>query len=147
MGTVYGANATKALTPSGSDIIDQASGNAKLCVTYDSYEASALASASTIMMGSKLPVGARVIDVAIMADDMGSTVTCDVGDVADPDRYLDGVPVTTATESWSLLSDTANLGEINGFGYVITGDDDDQIMITTAGIWTGTIKMAVFYAI
>jgi len=99
------------------------------------------------MMGSKLPVGARVIDVAIMADDMGSTVTCDVGDVADPDRYLDGVPVTTATESWSLLSDTANLGEIDGFGYVITGDDDDQIMITSNGLWTGTIKMAVFYAI
>lgn len=152
MSAVYGVNATKFLTPTGSNILDQATFNAEVKMMYDSYEASALATASTITMGGKLPVGARIINVILYSDDMGSTVTCDVGDADDADRYLDGVDVTNANDVHSLLGAGTRLGEIDGFGYTVlgtgaNGGDDTQIVITTAGIWTGTLKLMVIYAI
>lgn len=145
--TVYGVNATKAKTPIGANIIDQATQDSKLCVAFDTYEASALETASTIDMCAKLPVGARIINVILYTDDMGSTVTCDVGDADDPDRYLDGIDVTNANDVHSLLGAGTRLGEIDGFGYVITGGKDQQIQILTAGVWTGTVKLAVVYAL
>lgn len=152
MSAVYGVNATKFLTPSGSNILDQATFNAEVKMMYDSYEASALASGSTITMGGKLPVGARVINVILFSDDMGSTVTCDVGDADDADRYLDGVDLTNANDCVSMLYAPTRLSEIDGFGYVVlgtgaNGSDDTQIVITTAGILTGTLKLVVIYAI
>jgi hypothetical protein len=147
MSAVYGVNATKLLTPSASNIIDQSTLHSEVKMMYDEYEASALATASTITMGGKLPVGARILNVILYNDDMGSTVTCDVGDADDADRYLDGVNLTNANDCNSLLIAGTRLGEIDGFGYVIDGDDDDQIVITTAGILTGTLKLIVLYAI
>jgi len=153
MAAVKGVNRTKADLPIGSSILGQATSDAKVCMIYDTYEASALENASTIAMGTKLPVGARVINVILYSDDMGSTVTCDVGDADDADRYLDGINVTNANDVHSLLGADTRLGEIDGFGYVVlgtgavSGGDDTQVIITTAGIWTGTLKLMVIYAI
>lgn len=153
MSAVYGVNATKLLTPSADSIIDQSTLHSEVKMMYDSYEASALATASTIAMCDKLPVGARVIAIALMNDDLGSTVTCDVGDADDADRYLDGVSLTNANDVNSTFYAPTRLSEIDGFGYrvlgtgAISGGDDQQLIITTAGILTGTLKMIVLYAI
>jgi hypothetical protein len=48
--------------------------------------------------------------------------------------------VTTANGS-------TDINAIAGFGYVITGTSDTQIIITVAGVWSGTLKMLVEYAI
>jgi len=152
MAAVKGVNRTKADLPIGSSILGQSTSDAKICAIYDEYEAAALATASTIAMGTPLPVGARVLNVILYSDDMGSTVTCDVGDADDADRYLDGIDVTNANDVHSLLGAGTRLGEIDGFGYVVLGTgangaDDTQVIITTAGIWTGTLKLVVIYAI
>lgn len=148
MAAVLGVNATKIATgPTGSNILGQGTANAGVYAMYDEYEASALETASTITMGSPLPIGARVLNVILYTDDMGSTVTCDVGDADDADRYLDGVDVTNANDVHSLLGAGTRLGEIDGFGYVVDGTNDQQILITTAGIWSGTVKIVVIYAL
>jgi hypothetical protein len=142
MSAVLGVNATLAAAGSiGSNIIDQATVGAVVKCIYDEYEASGLATASTITMGTLLPVGARILHVRLSWDDMGSTVTMKVGDAGDDDRYIvAGTSLTTANGS-------TDINAIAGFGYVITGTSDTQIVITTAGIWTGTLKMIVEYAI
>lgn len=144
----YGVNATKVATgPTGSNILGQATANAGVYAMYDEYEAAALTTGSTITMGSPLPIGARILNVIVFSDDMGSTVTCDVGDAGDTDRYLDGIDMTNANDCLSLLYAPTRLSEIDGFGYVITGTNDQQILITTAGVWTGTVKLVVLYAL
>lgn len=142
MSAVKGVNATlEAAGSFGSNIIDQATVGAGVKLMYDEYEASGLANASTITMGTTLPVGARILDIRFMWDDMGSTVTFKAGDAGDDDRYVvSGTSVSTANGATSINA-------IAGFGYVITGTDDTQIVLTTAGIWTGTLKMLVTYAI
>lgn len=142
MSAVKGVNATLAANGStGSNIIDQANIGAGVKIVYDEYEASALANASTITLGTELPVGARILDVRFCWDDMGSTVTFKAGDADDDDRYIvSGTNVTTANGS-------TGINAITGFGYQIDGDDDTQIVVTTAGIWTGTFKMLLTYAI
>lgn len=153
MTAALGVNATKYATPTGSNILDQATSRAGVYAIYDEYEAAALANASTIKMGTPLPVGARVINVILYSDDLGSTVTCDVGDADDADRYLDGVDMTNANDVVSLLGAGTRLGRIDGFGYrvlgkgTVSGGDDTQVIITTAGIWTGTLKMIIEYMI
>lgn len=152
MSEVKGVYNTLADSPIGSNISNLVQ-DAKLCVAYDEYEAKALANASTIEMCAPLPVGARIVNVIVYTDDMGSTVTCDVGDADDADRYLDGISLTTANTCFPLAGYTNALGEIDGFGYqilgtgLISGGDDTQIIVTTAGIWTGTLKLMVIYAI
>jgi hypothetical protein len=144
----FGVNATKIATgPTGSNILGQGTACAGVYAMYDEYEADALTTGSTITMGSPLPIGARILNVILYTDDMGSTVTCDVGDAGDTDRYLDGIDVTNANDVHSLLGAGTRLGEIDGFGYVITGTNDQQILITTAGVWGGTVKLVVIYAL
>ena len=141
MAAVKGVNATKADFPIGSSIIDQGTMNSKVVAVYDQYTAAALETASTITMGGKIPKGARIVDLVLFSDDMGSTVTMKVGDAGDDDRYIAaGSNVTNA-------NDRAALNLTAGFGYQVTGVNDDQIVITTAGIWTGTIKMILEYMI
>lgn len=152
MSAVKGVYNTLADLPIGSSISNLVQ-DAKLCMAYDEYEASALANASTIEVCAPLPVGARIVDIVVYCDDMGSTVTVDVGDADDADRYLDGVSLTTANSCMALAGYTNALGEINGFGYqilgtgTVAGGDDTQLIITTAGIFSGTIKFMVIYAI
>jgi hypothetical protein len=142
MSAVKGVNATKeAAGFIGSNILDQGMAGGFVKAIVDTYEASALADASTITMGTKLPVGATILDVIFQWDDMGSTVTFKAGDAGDDDRYMvAGTDVTTANGK-------ASISNIAGRNYVITGTSDTQIIVTTAGIWTGTLNMTVLYAL
>lgn len=141
MSDVLGVNATKQNAGFiGANIIDQGYKGFER-VIYDEYEASALANASTIKMGTKLPVGAVVVDMKFIWDDMGSTVTMKVGDAADDDRYVvSGTSLTTANGSCTINA-------CDGLGYKVTGTNDQQIIVTTAGIWTGTLRMVVKYVL
>lgn len=142
MSAVLGVNATLAAAGfTGSNIIDQATNKCYERVMFDTYEASALANASTITMGTLIPTGARIIGLTFQWDDMGSTVTFKAGDDTDDDRYVvSGTSVTTANGA-------VNINAVNGLGYVVTGTADNQIIVTTAGIWTGTFKMVLRYII
>ena len=141
MASVYGVNATKAADPSPSNILNPGTLGGKVRVMVDSYEAAALAAASTITIGKALPVGAIVIGGKLSWDALGAGVTLAVGDATTADRYL----AATAAAAAGI----ANLpDDVDGLSYVITGTADTVIKITTAvAAATGTISIIILYVL
>jgi len=139
MASVKGVNFTNITSvPAVNTASNEAYG--KLRVTYDTYEASSLASGSDISV-ARLPKGAVVYDVIIHHDALGSGVTLAVGDSADADRYIAATAAATAGKV--IMSED---GAIDGFGYEQTAETD--VLITTGGgTASGTIKVAVVYAV
>lgn len=148
MATVKGVNRTKADTPTtaGSNILGGGILGGKLRTMIDTYEASSLASGSIIEMGEYLPKGAKMVEVALMADALGSGVTLIVGDYEDDNRYIE------VSSTWNTANQVQRINAIDGRGYEVDettpGDTttDRQIIITTGGAAaTGTIKLAITY--
>jgi hypothetical protein len=141
MSAVLGVNATKQSSGfTGANIIDQGYRGLERCI-YDEYEASALATASTITMGEYLPVGAVVTDIVFMWDDMGSTVTFKAGVSADDDKFV------VASTNVTTANGSTRINNVDGLGFKVTGTSDTQVIVTTAGIWTGTFKMVLKYVL
>ena len=139
MASVKGVNFTNITS---TPVVNTASKEAygKLRVTYDTYEASSLASGSDISV-ARLPQGATVYDIVIHHDALGSGVTLAVGDSADADRYITATAAATAGKV--VMSED---GAIDGFAYDQTAETD--VLITTGGAAaTGTIKVAVIYSV
>ena len=140
MSAVKGVNVTKYDAGAQGDYaINKGLVNANLEVWLDSYEASALASGSTIDV-AHLPDGAIVVDTEIAWDALGTSRTLALGDSDDPDRYI------TAADASSAGS--ARGARVDGKGYVIgTNDGDNVVQILTAGgTATGTIKSRVVFS-
>lgn len=106
------------------------------------YEASALDSGSTISIGVPVPKGARIVEIVVLADDLGTTAgTLEVGDSGDTDRFIAAYATGSATFK-SLTKD----GKIDNLHYEFTANT--QLLITTAGAAiTGTIKGHFVYAL
>ena len=139
MASVKGVNFTN-ITATPQVNADSSEWTGKLRVQFDTFEASSLASGSDISV-ARLPSGAKVYDVAIHNDALGSGVTLAVGDSADADRYI----TATAAANAGVIS-MHNDGAIDGFGFEQTAETD--ILITTGGgSASGTIKMKVVYAV
>lgn len=92
-----------------------------------------------------VPLGARVTDVVLGSDDLDTngtpTITLDVGDGGDVDRYLAASTIaqTGAAPTGAILK--------TGFGYVYTAADTIDIMVKAApatGV-VGTVRLAVTY--
>lgn len=113
----------------------------RLRVQQDSYEASSLASGSDITV-ARLPKGARVHEIVVMADALGSGVTIAVGDGDSSARFIAATAMNTANKAIKLSAD----GKIAGIGHKYTSETD--LLLTTGGAAaTGTIKAQVFYAV
>jgi len=135
---VYGDNATKALSPSPSNIINPGLVGGRLRVSVDTYEASSLAAGSAIYMCPPLPAGAKVIGMVLSYDALGSGVTLKVGDASDDDRYLAAASAASAGTRDNIL--------IDAIGYEITSSTG-QIIITTGGAAAiGTVKLVVLWS-
>jgi len=142
MANYYGVNKTKTLTPDGGHIVSAGDLGGNIRIMYDQYEAAGEAAGSVIYMGQQLPVGARVLNVILAHDALGSA-TFDVGDTDDPDRYIDGANVSSA----GIVS-MSEAALVDGLGYEIDGDNDQDITILTiSDAVTGTIKLLVFYTV
>jgi hypothetical protein len=139
MASVKGVNFTN-ITADPIVNADSGEWSGKLRVQYDTYEASSLASGSDISV-ARLPKGAKVYDVAIHHDALGSGVTLAVGDGSDADRYV----TATAAASAGVIS-MHNDGAIGGVAFEQTAETD--ILVTTGGgSASGTIKCMVIYAV
>jgi hypothetical protein len=147
MATYKGVNRTKADTPRSSDsnIMDPGVQNGKLRTMMDTYEASGIAAGSIIEMGMKIPKGARVVEVKLMTDALGSGVELEVGDYEDPNRYITATGCNSANQ-------VTRLNAIDGDQYKIdettegdTSTDRYIIVTTSGGEATGTIKIEVTY--
>jgi len=149
MATLYGVNRTKAnsATSTGTLILEPGNGLSPVYCVSDTYEASAASINDIIEMGVKIPKNAVVIHAILHADALGSSVTLDVGDYEDDDRYLQAIACDSASVSYIEAS------QIDGRLY--TADEttagatttDLQIIVTVEGAAaTGTIKLVVLYA-
>jgi len=142
MATVKGVNRTVADAVTAAHVLDPGLFGGNVKVQLDTYEAAAIASGTVIEVGGDLPKGARVINVMLVNDALGASVTLDVGDEEDPNRYISAYDGSAAGVKWGDLAD--------GIEYAV--DDtvpttpDSQVLVTTGGATaTGTIKVAIFY--
>jgi hypothetical protein len=141
MAAVKGVNMTK-LTTFPVDYPDPSEVGGRVRVFSDTYVASGLAAASTITI-ARLPKGARVWDIHIFHDDLGTTAgTLSVGDAGSATRYLSAF----ATGSAGKQTMTGSNGASTGVGFEQTAETD--VLITTAGAAiTGTIRSVVYYTL
>ena len=126
------------ITADPSVNVDAAEAHGRMRVWYDSFEASYTASGDTITF-SRMPKGATIYQVRVVADALGSSVTIKVGDASDDDRYITATTMNTA----NLVTET---NAIAGAAYNYTAETD---LIATVGgaAATGTIKFMVFYTL
>ena len=118
--------------------VDAAEAHGRMRVWYDSYESSSTASGSTITF-ARMPKGATIWEVKVMADALGASVTIAVGDGDDADRFITATTMNTA----NLVTNT---NAIDGVGYNYSAQTD--LVATTGGATaTGTIKFMVFYTL
>jgi hypothetical protein len=136
MATVYGVNATKALTPTPANDIAAGQQLANKRVVYDSYEFSSTAAGTDVYVGAELPAGHRVVGMKLNTDALGGSTTISVGDTASAARYLAATDTSSAVNNDSIV--------IDGMGYVIgTATGDEQLLChLTGGTATGTLKIA-----
>lgn len=142
MSAVYGVNRT-ILNTEPREKLDPGLHDGRVKVLMDIYEASALEAASTIDMGGLLPTGARILDVILITDALGSGVTLEVGDDEDPNRYITSTACNTANQVTRLNAIAGQQYEVD---MTTASTPDNQVVITTAGAAaTGTINLIVLY--
>lgn len=148
--TVYGVNRTKANTPTsaGSNITDPGTLAGKVRCMVDTYTIIAgNVDGDLIHMGKSLPKGAYVLEAILSCNaSVAATVTADVGDAEDPDRYMAAVDLSAAAINRIDEPDT-------GAGYKVdesvAATLDSQIIVRLNTMTTpvaGTIiTLIIFY--
>lgn len=81
-------------------------------------------SGSTLRIGANLPKGAVVLAIVLAVSVAQASATFSVGDAGSATRY--GSALTGLQTALTPLV-------INGKGYVVTGTDDTQLILTTGG--------------
>jgi hypothetical protein len=138
MATVNGDNYAKALDPTpSSNQLDPAAWGSKVRCQFDVYEAAAAADGTLIRI-AKVPKGARLLDVIVAFDDLGTGAYLAV-------QTEDG----SAEEIHANIDVSSAAGQAQGvkvdfFGYQFTADTVIVLEVETAAI-TGTIHTAVLY--
>jgi len=139
MSAVYGANRTKYLDPTTTNTLGRGLFGGKVRVAVDTYEASALASGSTIAVGPTLAVGDKVLACILSTDALGTSTTISIGDAGSATRYA------AATSNQAALINSM-VCPVDALGYTVTGTDDTIILLTTGGgTITGTINVLILY--
>lgn len=140
---VYGVQATKHVAGGPANVVAAGMADSPVLVMMDTYVAAALTAGYAIQIGKALPDGAKIIDILIHADALGSNTQLAVGDGETEERYIAAYATTSATKK-SLSTD----GVIDGKQYVVgTIALDDIILVTntSTGAATGDINVMVLY--
>jgi len=112
-------------------------------VMTDTYEGSAAAVADVIEMGGEIPTGATILMVVLSWDNLGASITLDVGDLEDPNRYISAEDVSAAGSKIVGLTD--------GIQYQVdmttaaTPDNQVTLLVGGSGTLSGTVKLQVYY--
>jgi len=143
MATLYGVNYTKYNTGPTEDNL-QARGMVSGDVSYmrDTYEAAATTAADVVYIGHPLNAGDRIIGFILSTDDLGTSVTMDIGTLYNDDEFASAIDVQAAAVS----GNTAII--VDGVDYVVGTDTNDEIIMLTlnTAAATGTIKITVLYS-
>ena len=147
MASVKGVNYTN-ITADPIVNVDSEQLGGKLRVSYDTYEASSLASGSDITIG-RVPAGATIMDVILKCDALGGSSTLKVGDSGDDDRYLAVVGTWNAAgQSQSMLAGSSTGAPTTAMTGVAYSTTETDIVITTGGASiTGSIHCWVMYTV
>lgn len=120
--------------------------NGREKVNLDYYVALGTETAATvILMGTLLPVGAMIMDVAVLTSVNTSSLTISVGDLDSATRYAsaDSGPATARITTYSGMISATTGWYIIGTNPATptTTDNDQQIKLTTGGatLAVGTI--------
>lgn len=97
---------------------------------------------TVVYLGDKLPNGAIVLGMEVICNYADASLTLDIGDADDIDRYADGLDASSAING-RIAIPTA------GVGYVIgTADGDNQLQVKLLGATaSGAFKIVVYYSI
>jgi hypothetical protein len=128
----------------------------KLRAIYDEFTITEDMSGDTLLMGSLIPKGARVHQVAIYSTDLG-TITADVGwqaseelsagsavEAADADGFFDGVDLGAAEDTHLM---TEVLGSRPGIFKKFSAAVQPVILFNTTTDATDTVKLAIYYTL
>jgi hypothetical protein len=135
MATLYGSNATFRDNSAPPSKIPTGEVSGRLRLAYDSYSLSAALGASDLIKLQMIPAGARVVEVVVATDDLGTTGTGKLGWAASSD----------AADVFTMSATQANVpGQFKQFSSPV----QVQLQMTAATTaTTGSIKVAVWYVV
>ena len=152
MATVYGVNADKILVDVPSAKVDASDKGGRVRMMYDKYTlTAALSQNDVVVMGDKLPKGARIIEAKLKYDqldaaggtaDLGYAASDDAVEAADPNAFVDGADVTSAGSTSSSTE--------AGIGKQLAASVQPQILVEASGGWdqtSGDIEMFIYYSL
>ena len=122
MADYYGANATKANSPTPATLMGAEWGG-KVRATHDSITLASVATGKTIQVGVLKP-GEVFLTGWIHGADLGSATTLQLGDAGDDDRYLAATVFTTANQ-------VTQCAKAEGIGYKNSTTADIPILLKT----------------
>lgn len=119
MATYYGDNYNSLYVEVPSQMADVGEVAGKVRVLYDEHacEANVIATSDTILMGSKLPKGARVLNAKLAAPSLGTTGIMKLGflangvDAADDDAFIASADAGGQAVLASMPAGSAGLGK------------------------------------
>lgn len=153
MSTVNGVVYAESIAPpSPSNWLTAGYVNGRVKCNIDFYVALGTETAGTvILMGSLLPVGAKVLRIDITTSASTGSLTISVGDLDSATRYASAStgPATAGISSYSGIIDSTNGAYVIGTNPTTptSTDNDQQIKLTTAGatLAVGTIVGCIVY--
>jgi len=136
MATQNGVNYALQADPTGANQLAPGLNGGRVRCVVDSFTFAGEAAGEIIRI-AKLPIGARVLSIAISTDGLGGAVTLEVGDANSNVLYATGVTTTAAA-----------LDIVNGTpGYEIDDATKQIILVETAdAAATGVMKTVVYYS-
>ena len=170
MATTYGNNKRKSVASvtNPTEIVDVAESGGRMRVMYDTYEADGNTSTDntgangTVVVIGTLPKGARVWNIILQADALGSSVTLSAGYAAhtnsstgasvsaDLVAFIAATAMNTAKKvlsmSWGYNEAASDSIDNLGFECVDNAGTDIVVDIDAAHA-TGTIKSVIFYTL
>tara|TARA_R100001086_G_scaffold150391_1_gene79937 strand:- start:609 stop:1124 length:516 start_codon:yes stop_codon:yes gene_type:complete len=170
MATTYGNNKRKSVASvtNPTEMVDVAESGGRMRVMYDTYEADGNTSTDntgangTIVVIGTLPKGARVWNIILQADALGSSVTLSAGYAAhtnsstgasvsaDLVAFIAATAMNTAKKvlsmSWGYNEAASDSIDNLGFECVDNAGTDIVVDIDAAHA-TGTIKSVIFYTL
>ena len=170
MATTYGNNKRKSVASvtNPTEMVNVAESGGRMRVMYDTYEADGNTSTDntgangTVVVIGTLPKGARIWNIILQADALGSSVTLSAGYAAhtnsstgasvsvDLVAFIAATAMNTAKKvlsmSWSYNEAAAD--SIDNLGFECVDENGTDIVVDIdAAHATGTIKSVIFYTV
>lgn len=127
---------------------------------YGEFDLAAAVDSGDVIFFGKLPKGARVIGGYIFSDDLGNTITVEVGwnasaavdssgtaiEAADTDGFMNAVDLNAAAICTNMIGQTATGRP--GIGKKFTAEVDVVVVAEATGTATsGTIRLCILYVV